>query len=147
MKKAKEYLKMLGEDVSSFTLTPENEMANLLRDLLQHIGRLKTKDQIWDIVKKHKIGDRKIRYIQNYLQMNQLSLFLSYRTYLNQLYYEMTKNKQIPDLIEFDHNDQASNYQSLVKYIQRLFQEFADRIISKGLNENAKIINSILRTL
>ena len=95
---------------------------------------------------ENKIGDRKIRYIQNYLQMNKLSLFLSYRTHLNQLYYEMNEKKQIPNLMEFLLNDQLSSYQFLEKHIQKLFQEFVDRIVSKGLNENAKIITSILNT-
>lgn len=99
-----------------------------------------------EVLLENKIGDRKIRYIQNYLQMIKLSLFLSYRTHLNQLFHELTEKKQISKLIDFILNNKLSDYQSLENHIYQLFQEFVGRIESKGLNENAKIIKSILST-
>lgn len=100
-----------------------------------------------EVLMENKIGGRKVRYIQDYIQINELSLFLSYRTHLNQLYYEMTQTKQIPSFMEFVLNNQLSNQHFLEKNIQQLFQEFIDRIVSKGLTENAEIIKSILNTL
>lgn len=84
---------------------------------------------------------------EKFIQLNKYSLYLSYRTHLNQLYYELIQTKQLPNLVEFVLNNLPNQYQLFEKHIQYVFHEFVKRFDSWGFKENVKIIQSIHQSL
>ncbi len=84
---------------------------------------------------------------EKFIQLNKYSLYLSYRTLLNQLYYEMIQTKRLPSLVEFVINDLPNQYHFLEKHLQYIFKESANRFESWGFSENAKIIQLIINSL
>ena len=78
--------------------------------------------------------------------LNRYSLFLSYRTSINQLYYEMVEQAKIPGIIDFafDHSFQQANLYE--QYLQQLFEELAQQFESQQLLENARIVKVIIQS-
>ncbi len=84
---------------------------------------------------------------KEFIQFNKYSLYLSYRTHFNQLYYELVQSKRLPNLVEFVLNSLPNQQQLLEKHILYVSHEFARQFESWGFKENLKIIQSILQSL
>ncbi|NPE09092.1 MAG: hypothetical protein GNW80_12480 [Asgard group archaeon] len=84
---------------------------------------------------------------KEFINLNKYSLYLSYRTHLNQLYHELVQTKHLPNLVEFVLNNLPNQYQLIEKHIQYLFLELSNRFESWDFKENVKIIQSILHSL
>lgn len=83
---------------------------------------------------------------EKFIPLNQYSLYLSYRTNVNRLYYELVQSSKLPNLPIFVQNNPPSQYHLIEQHIQYLFKEFASFNESQGLADISNIIQSILNT-
>lgn len=135
LKKILSLCELLDKRISDFCM--------LIADKSVSVTGKKLRKTFFDILMTN---GKRVETPKKFIELSKYSLYLCYRTQINQLFYEMTQTKQMPGLVESVLNNQFSDNHFLEKSIQYLFQEFADGIVSQGLNENAEIIKSILST-
>ncbi len=83
---------------------------------------------------------------EKFIPLNQYSLFLSYRTIVNRLYYELVQSSKLPSLPIFVQKNHPSQYHLIEQHIQYIFKEFANLNESQGLTDISNIVQSILKT-
>ncbi|MBN1330825.1 MAG: hypothetical protein JXA54_15235 [Candidatus Heimdallarchaeota archaeon] len=92
------------------------------------------------------ITGEKIETNEKLLIFNKISIYLSYRTKMNQIYYDLVQKGLIPDLLDFILNLKSDHHQLLEQHIQYLFQEFMKYLTENNLTDNIELIDLIVKT-
>ena len=87
------------------------------------------------------ITGEKIESTEKLLLFTKISIYLSYRTKINQLYYELVQKGLIPNLVDFTLNLTANHLQVLDQHIQYLFQEFMKYLTENNLTNSIKLVD------
>jgi len=89
------------------------------------------------------ITGEKIDCSEKSLLFNKISIYLSYRTRVNQIYYELVQQKKIPNLLDFILYSQTNYHQTLDMHAQFIFEEFVKYLTDNNLTENVSLVHSL----
>jgi hypothetical protein len=93
------------------------------------------------------ITGKRIEVSKENLELNKNSLFLSYRTFINQLYFEMVEQARIPEIIDLTSDLPIQQPNQYEKHLHQLYEEVADKFELQQLSENAMNIRKTLKLL